>query len=115
MCNAFLDIFMSKKQGKIINTASIAGYSPSPLMPHYNASKAAAISFSQGLSMELGPYNVNVNIVNPGFVYTPIYEERGLQIKNARPGFEDCKSSEEVMNNWQARLHLDVRKALKYS
>lgn len=95
----FYDTFAAKREGKIIFNASIAAYTPGPLQPHYNASKAAIISFAQSLSKEMGYFNVNVNVICPGFVYTPIYEEGGRQIKNINPkAFGDCKTSEDVMN-----------------
>ncbi len=42
-----------------------------------SASKIASANYAQSLSLELGEYNVNVNVVNPGYVYTPIYSEGG--------------------------------------
>ncbi len=107
----FYNIFAAKKEGKIIFNASIAAFTPGPLQPHYNASKAAIVSFAQSLSKEMGYFNVNVNVICPGFVYTPIYEEGGQQIKNLNPkAFGDCKTSEDVMNRL-ARSMSSLRRA----
>lgn len=99
VCKAFYKVFYDKKAGKIVNIASISGFMASPVIPQYAASKAAAMNFTHSLAQEMGSFNVNVNCVNPGFIYTDIYVKNGLKIKNALPQlFEDCKTSEEVVN-----------------
>lgn len=108
MCKTFYNNFYSQKYGKIINIASISAYMQVPVMPQYCASKAATISFSNSLAKEMGSFNVNVNCVNPGFVYTNIYYENGLRMKSASPkAFEDCNTSKEVVEKMasQSALH----------
>jgi len=95
---AFLDVFMNQKHGKIVVTASISAHMPSVMMPQYSTSKRAVINMAQALAKELGPYNVNVNILNPGFVYTPMYENGGLSIKDKNPvAFAKAETAEDVM------------------
>jgi NAD(P)-dependent dehydrogenase (short-subunit alcohol dehydrogenase family) len=50
--------------------------------------------------MELGPYNINVNALCPGFVYTPIYSGgAAMDLRNARQeSFKDLNDGESVMN-----------------
>ncbi len=100
VCRSFLKVFKEKKQGKIVLTSSIAAYNPSPLMPHYGASKIAIINLAQSLSMEMGPHNVNVNALCPGFVYTPIYADGGAEnLKKLYKGaFKETDTAEQVMN-----------------
>lgn len=58
-----------KKNGKIVNMSSIAAHNGGgPGASVYAASKAAVLSFSKGLAKELAPFNVNVNIISPGFI-----------------------------------------------
>ena len=38
----------------------------------YRAAKAGVINFTEGASMELGPYNIRVNAISPGPIETPI-------------------------------------------
>jgi NAD(P)-dependent dehydrogenase (short-subunit alcohol dehydrogenase family) len=77
-CKASYNYFKEKKQGKIVNIASIAGYSGDIAIPHYSAAKAGVINFTQTLARELAPFNINVNAVNPGIIYTPIWQRLGL-------------------------------------
>ena len=58
-----------RRQGKIINVASIAGLagnSADMSMLAYNTSKAAVINFTRTLAGEWGKYNINVNALAPG-------------------------------------------------
>ena len=56
--------------GKIINVASVAGLEPSLMLGVYSVSKAAIIMFTKVLALELGPDNIQVNAIAPGFVKT---------------------------------------------
>jgi NAD(P)-dependent dehydrogenase (short-subunit alcohol dehydrogenase family) len=60
-----------KRNGKIINILSTASLMvTSPVIPHYQASKAAGHMLTKGLAIELGRYNINVNAVGPSTVDT---------------------------------------------
>lgn len=74
-CKAVLNIFQAKKSGKIINVSSVSGRKPTPGLIHYAASKAAVNNLSQTLAEEVARYNINVNVVCPGWIWTPIYNE----------------------------------------
>ena len=55
-----------RQSGKIINIASIAARQGGAGIPHYNASKAAVVSWTQSHALQLAPYQVNVNAICPG-------------------------------------------------
>ncbi len=59
-----------KRYGKIINISSTAGQRGEAYYSHYAASKGGMISFTKSLASELGPFNINVNSVAPGWVLT---------------------------------------------
>lgn len=56
--------------GKIINIASIVGLNPGRFQGIYSATKAALISLTRSLAMELGPDKIQVNAIAPGLVKT---------------------------------------------
>jgi meso-butanediol dehydrogenase / (S,S)-butanediol dehydrogenase / diacetyl reductase len=72
---ALLPHFKDRQQGSIVNISSGAGRRGSADLPAYSASKAAVISLTQSLAAALAPYNVNVNCVCPGIVWTPMCEQ----------------------------------------
>ncbi len=60
-----------KRYGKIINILSTASLMvTSPIITHYQASKAAGHMLTKGMAIELGKYNINVNAVGPSTVDT---------------------------------------------
>lgn len=84
-CKAVYDMFIKQGHGKIVNVASIAGKTGDPVIPHYSASKAAVINMTQTLARELAPYNINVNCVCPGLIYTPIWKGLGYLLGKTYP------------------------------
>ncbi|MCX6137447.1 MAG: SDR family oxidoreductase [Ignavibacteriales bacterium] len=64
-----------QKDGKIINISSTAGQRGEAFHSHYAASKGAIISLTKSLCSELGPFNINVNSVAPGWVDTDMSAE----------------------------------------
>jgi len=98
LCNqAIVPYFKQQKKGKIINVSSIAGRRGSDWLPHYSASKAGVIAFSQVVALQLGPYNVNVNTICPGFVWTSMSVIAGKIMSKTYPQFKDM-SPTEVFN-----------------
>jgi 3-oxoacyl-[acyl-carrier protein] reductase len=51
--------------GVIVNTASIGAVAPRPGVTAYNATKGAVVTMTRGLAMEVAPYKIRVNAVNP--------------------------------------------------
>lgn len=66
---------IKKKEGKIINIASMGGKRGGKFFSHYAASKFAAIGFTQSAAKELAPYGININSVCPGWVKTPMQDK----------------------------------------
>ena len=63
-----------RRYGKIINIASVGARRGDTYVPHYNASKAAAVSWTQSNTLQLAPYDINVNAICPGMLWTPMWE-----------------------------------------
>lgn len=56
--------------GKIINVASIVGLNPGKFQGIYSITKAAVISLTKALALELGSDNIQVNAIAPGLIQT---------------------------------------------
>lgn len=60
--------------GRIVNVASIIGFTGYKGLAVYGATKASMLGFTRSLAREVGPMGVNVNSVAPGFVDTELTE-----------------------------------------
>jgi len=69
---------ISQKSGSIVNVSSVAGRMPDPDQMPYGAFKAGDISITWSMARALAPYNVRVNCICPGFVYTPLWERGAI-------------------------------------
>jgi len=72
-CQAASVPMKEQRYGKIVNVASQAGLHVAPEMVKamsYGVAKAAIVHYTRCLAAELGPYNINVNCIAPGWIYT---------------------------------------------
>ena len=60
------------KHGAILNIASTGGVSPRPNLAWYNASKGWMIAATRAMAVELAPFGVRVNAINPVAGETPM-------------------------------------------
>jgi len=58
--------------GSIINVSSIEGLRGAPMVHPYVASKWAVRGLAKSAAIELGPQNIRVNSIHPGFIRTPM-------------------------------------------
>ena len=66
---------ITRRSGRIINTASGAGLSSRPYFSAYCVSKAAVIRLTEILAAETGQHGICVFSIHPGFVHTALVEE----------------------------------------
>jgi len=73
-CQAEGRVMLPRKQGSIVNIASMSGtiVNRGILQVHYNASKAAVIHLSKSLAMEWSASGLRVNSISPGYTLTPM-------------------------------------------
>lgn len=61
----------AQEYGKIVNISSVLGTRAVFGISNYSSSKAGLIGLTQSAAVELGPMNINVNAVAPGYIRTP--------------------------------------------
>jgi len=62
--------FRRQHDGKIVNVSSVHGIRSEFGLANYSASKAGLLGLTRSAALELGPSNVNVNAVAPGYIRT---------------------------------------------
>lgn len=72
--DAVIERMQARRYGKIVNIASVAGRTGTKTNFAYGASKAAAINLTRCYALECAAYNINVNCVCPGVVWTKMWE-----------------------------------------
>ncbi|MGJ8680909.1 SDR family oxidoreductase [Paraglaciecola sp.] len=85
ICRAFVPMLERQNASTIINIASQAGITPISLMGSYNASKAAVVSFSETMHIELAPKGIQVCVACPSFFATNLKES----LRTAQPGLPE--------------------------
>ena len=76
MLRAVAPIFREQQLGKVVNISSVHGIRSEFGLANYAASKAGLIGLTRSAAVELGPSNVNVNAVAPGYIRTTQLTER---------------------------------------
>ena len=73
--NAFepaIEIMAKQGSGQLVALGSISGITGMPGMAFYGASKAAVMQFCESLAVDLKDHGIDVTVVAPGFVATPL-------------------------------------------
>ncbi|HEX6832286.1 MAG TPA: SDR family oxidoreductase [Rudaea sp.] len=83
----FLPPMLSRGRGRILNTASIAGFEPGPLLAVYHATKAFVLSWSEALATELEGTPISVTALCPGPTDTDFFPKANME--NTR-GFQQA-------------------------
>ncbi|NRA89365.1 MAG: glucose 1-dehydrogenase [Rhizobiales bacterium] len=64
--------FKQQKSGVFLNVASTGGVSPRPNLTWYNVTKGAMITATRGMAVELAPFGIRCNAINPVAGETPL-------------------------------------------
>jgi 2-deoxy-D-gluconate 3-dehydrogenase len=70
MSQAVARDMMKRKQGKIINIASLLAFSGGITVPSYSASKGAVAQITKALANEWAQHGLNINAIAPGYMVT---------------------------------------------
>jgi len=80
-CKAAARPMVRQRQGRIINISSVSGIAGQGGQTNYAASKAGVIGFTKSLAKELGPRNITVNAIAPGFIPTDLTADLPEEMK----------------------------------
>jgi len=109
LCNrAVAPIFKEQRSGKIVNISSMGGRRGTEILAHYCASKAGVIVFSQSVALQLAPFNVNVNTICPGMIYTPLWKYAAHALSFSIPQLKEMDEKEAF--HAQARSVIPLRR-----
>ncbi len=81
MARAVLPHMIERRQGHIVNLASVASWTATPTYSVYAATKFALRGFTEALRREVGVYGVRVSAIYPGGVDTEFGQHTGAQRK----------------------------------
>jgi len=80
---------LKKRQGRIINIASMAGYVAAPHIGPYSCTKYAMEAFTDSLRREMKPWHVGVFVLEPYFMSTPMVVDANKGIHREWEGVSD--------------------------
>ncbi|MCM8820704.1 MAG: SDR family oxidoreductase, partial [Candidatus Omnitrophica bacterium] len=93
-------VMMNQKTGKIIIISSFAAHMTD--ISAYSVAMAGKICYAKGLAKKLAPYNINVNTVSPGNIFTPMldpfipvekrreFSEQNIPLYKGREGYPEA-------------------------
>ena len=80
---SLLPNMLSNKYGKIIGISSIVGTTGNPGQANYVASKSGLVGLYKSIAMEVARRNINVNVISPGFISSPMTDKLNDDQKNS--------------------------------
>ncbi|MCE9687297.1 2,3-dihydro-2,3-dihydroxybenzoate dehydrogenase [Shewanella sp. AS16] len=93
-----IPVFKRQRSGTLVTVASNAAHVPRVGMAAYGASKAALVSLSHSVGLELAPFGVRSNVVSPGSTYTPML----------RSMLEDSEAAHRLIQGLPERYKLGI-------
>lgn len=85
MLEALLPAYLDARRGHIAIVSSVAGYRGLPTGAAYGATKAALINLAESLKFDCDRAGVKLQLVNPGFVQTPLTDRNEFRMPFLMP------------------------------
>ena len=117
LTHLFLPQMKQRKGGTIVNVASLAAFAPIPYMATYAASKVFVRSFTEAITQECLPYQVDIMLFCPGLTKTNFNSAAGIDNEKAGGLSSDYNSSptqtpeevaDEMMKALEKKKHFAV-------
>ncbi len=96
-----IEAMLENEGGAIVNVASILGKVGFANAAAYVSAKHGVVGLTKSAAMEYATLGVRVNVVCPGFIYTPMLENHGIRQRDAHLHFVATRSAWERPKKWQ--------------
>ncbi len=106
-----LPSMIERKSGHVVGVSSLAAYRGLPKAAAYGASKAALSHFLESLRFDLIAHKVQVTIVNPGFVKTPLTDKNDFEM----PFLIDASDAAKIIRRGIEKKKLEIHFPWKFS
>ena len=73
---------IKNKKGRIIGITSVVAFTGNPGQANYTASKSGMIAMYKSLALEVAQRNININLISPGFIESPMTSKLSENQKN---------------------------------
>ncbi|KEQ17518.1 SDR family NAD(P)-dependent oxidoreductase [Endozoicomonas numazuensis] len=103
--DALIPMMVGQQSGTIAINASLAGYRGLPGAAAYGASKAALINMAESLYSDLKPHGVEVKVISPGFVKTPLTDKNTFKM----PFLMEVESAADAILSGLDSQHFEIR------
>jgi NAD(P)-dependent dehydrogenase (short-subunit alcohol dehydrogenase family) len=110
--NPAFNAMRARRRGQIAVVASIAGYLGLPGQGAYGPSKAAVISLVEGLKFAGDRVGVTVQVVNPGYVRTPLSARNAFSMPLLMECDEGCRRLVDGLERGGFEIRFPTRMAL---
>lgn len=117
MIHAVLPSMKERKSGHLVAISSLAGFRGLPKSAAYCASKAAMTAFFESVRLDVLRHNIDVTIIQPGFIKTPLTDNRThkmpylMELDDAIPRFVSAIEKKEKFAAFPWQLATFVRAA----
>ncbi len=109
MVDVLLPHYKNCRGGQIVLCASVAGYRGLPTGQPYCATKAGLISLGESLKIELAPDNIDVKIICPGFVKTPLTDKNDFPMPMMISADQAARAIAKGMRSRAFEIHFPKR------
>lgn len=109
VARAVLPIFRAQGGGQLSLCGSVAGYRGLPGGQPYCATKAAVINLAESLRIEEKPHNIDVKVINPGFVRTPLTDKNDFPMPMMIEPEDAAKAIAKGLHSGTFEIHFPKR------
>jgi NAD(P)-dependent dehydrogenase (short-subunit alcohol dehydrogenase family) len=108
MTKTFLPLLIAKRDSRVVNITSVAGFICPPSGSAYCASKYALESFSDCLRREMFVWGLHVSIIEPGIMRTPIIQKHTQNVREVA-----MQLTSDVRERWGEEFFVNYSEKLK--